>query len=99
MTVGIPEGLEPLAVWDPREPGYRDGPWRNRAAWAGEHIGDTKYIYRVEFYLLDTAFAVVSRFIPDDSGHKWASDGKPVTETVFVPLTGLPPAHLLRPCR
>lgn len=84
MTAIIPEGLEPLAVWDASSPGYMDGPWRERAAWTGERLGDTTYIYRVEFYVIDTAFAVVGRFIPNGDGRKQARAGGPLTETVFV---------------
>lgn len=97
MTPLIPQGLEPIAVWDANEPGWHAGPWRDRAAWVGEHVGDTVYIYRVGFYLLDTAFAVVSRFVPGERGSKRAEDGEPVTEDVIVPLAELPPERLLRP--
>lgn len=106
----MPEGLEPLAVWDTHE---RLGPWRcggdgdredrwalmiEASEWACSRVerpGDT---YRVEFYLLDMPFCVVYR-------HRRGEDGwlcwNPETrrpyeeEPVIVPLAELPPAYLL----
>lgn len=98
MSTLIPEGLEdlePLAIWDANTPDWIRGPWRERAEWVDEHLGETRYIYRAEFYLIDVPFAVVGRFVPDHGGLKWISGDKPVTETVTVPLTDLPPAHLM----
>jgi hypothetical protein len=94
VTAPIPEDLEPLAVWDAAK-GYCDH-YVERSEWAKRHLGDPRYIYHVEFYLLDTAFAVAGRFVPNVAGLKWQKDGEPVTETVIVPLAELPPAHLLR---
>lgn len=94
-TALVPEGLEPLGVWDANIPEYRRGPWRERAEWLGKHIGSPDFITRAAFYLLDAPFAVVDRFVVNSDGLKHAEDGEPVTETVFAPLAGLPPAHLL----
>lgn len=90
------EGLEPLAIWDASNPGWILGPWRERAEWVEEHLGSADFIYRTEFYLIDTPFAVVSRFVKNGDGRKWAKNGEAVTETGTVLLTGLPPEHLLK---
>ena len=98
----IPEGLEPLAVWD-AGPGWVDGLVDERIAWARQHILRVNDTYRVEFYLIDAPFAVVHRFKLDANGRKYAlgeysfiSDGEPAREEpVVVPLGGLPPARLL----
>lgn len=88
----IPEGLEPLAVWDVR--GDR-GPWMRRAVpgtpgatrmieaaqWVCRNITPAASVYRVDFYLLDGPFAVVYCF---------------EAEPVIMPLDGLPPEHLLK---
>lgn len=91
------QGLEPVAIRDAKDPEWARNPWYRRAEWARAHLGNPDFIYRAEFYLIDTAFAVVSRFIPDSDGRKWARDGTPVTETATVLLTELPPEYLLRP--
>lgn len=91
----VPDGLEPLAVWDATSPEWTRGPFRQRAEWVSRHVGNPVLIYRVAIYLIDAPFAVVDQFVPDGGGFKWAQDGEPVTETVFVPLSELPPAHLL----
>lgn len=96
MTPAIPEGLEPLAVWDARENGL--GHYIERAEWVERHLGDPRFIYRAEFYLIDAPFAVVHKFARNGDGRKWAANGEPVTKPpVTVPLTELPPTHLLRP--
>ena len=65
--------------------------------WAGEHIPRRNDTYRVEFYLLDAPFAVVYRYERDEDGYKHnGPDGEIATEPpVVVPLTELPPEHLL----
>jgi hypothetical protein len=95
VTAVIPEGLEPLAVWDAHDP----GPWRERTEWVdGQLGGRANLTYRIDFYLLDAPFAAVHRYRLDDSGHKFAKapDGEIATEPpVIVPLAELPPAHLM----
>ena len=92
----IPEGLEPIGVWDANTPDWPRGPFRDRSEWIRQHVGNPNMIYRVTFYLLDTPFAVVDRFAADGNGFKWAENGEAVTETVFAPLGELPPDRLLR---
>jgi hypothetical protein len=97
-AVVIPEGLEPLAVWDAREPSWVGEHWREKIAWAKEHIGRTEDTHRIDFCLLDAPFAVVHRYARNGDGYKHnGPGGKIATEPpVIVPLDGLPPAHLLR---
>jgi hypothetical protein len=108
-TVVIPEGLEPLAVWDVRE---RLGPWRrctavgeethrsiDAAQWLIRNTSPARDIYRVEFYLLDAPFAVVHRYKRNTAGFKYQdpeAGSIAVEPPVIVPLAELPPAHLLR---
>jgi hypothetical protein len=99
-TVVIPEGLEPLAVWDTRTV---DNPWwycwRSAVEWARENIPDAIVVYRVEFYLLDAPFAVLHRYAVNADGRKYQdpeTDSVALDEPVIVPLGELPPAHLLR---
>lgn len=107
MTAAIPDGLEPVAVWDARDPlnSQPDVPrWLESAEWAKAHIPRVNDTYRVEFYLLDTPFAVVHRFAVNAEGLKYAighlarlDNREPATEPpVIVPLAELPPEHLLR---
>ena len=101
----IPEGLEPLAVWDTRD---IDGLWRcggdicmlgEATRWANAHIREATRTYRVEFYLLDSPFAVLYRYKVDDDGRKFAlepgGDALTEEEPVVQMLGELPPAHLL----
>lgn len=104
----IPEGLEPLAVWDVRE---RLGPWRewtnggeetddsvDAVLWAMCNLAPSRNIYRIEFYLLDCPLAVVHRWKLGEDGRKFALEpgGEGVTEAPAVQmLAELPPAHLL----
>jgi hypothetical protein len=104
----IPEGLEPLAVWDCREPAWGLGrgwgiglacaeAFREAREWAEVNIDANHRTYRAEFYLLDAPFAVLYRYKRDEAGFLVVSEGEPVTEPpVIVPLAELPPAHLLR---
>lgn len=100
MTALIPEGLEPLAVWDAADPEWRDGILSERFFWlTGSstivHVYRTR---RIEFYLLDGPFAVLHRFALNADGYKYAAEpgGDPVMdEPVVVPLAELPPKHLM----
>jgi len=101
--VTIPDGLEPVGVWD-AGPGWVDDVVGEKIAWAREHIDRVNDTYRVEFYLVDAPFAVVHRFKVNAEGRKYAighqsfiSNGEPAREEpVTVTLDELPPAHLLR---
>lgn len=95
----IPDGLEPLAVWDVRSDAWFDRYFLERAKWATGHIERSCDTYRAEFYLLDAPFARLHcyRRNPDGFKHGDPATGEPVTEPpVIVPLAELPPAHLLR---
>lgn len=98
-TLAIPEGLEPLAAWDARD-GYTVEKMQQTAWWIKDHLGRqlAAHVYRVEFYLLDGPFAVVSCYKLNADGFRHnGPDGKIATEPpVIVPLAELPPAHLLR---
>ncbi len=107
----IPEGLEPLGVWDTHE---RLGPWRaggdedreerwvqmtQAADWAAPLIGRAEDTYRVEFSLFDMPFMRVFRHSRREDGRLHWNPGarRPYTEEpVIVPLAELPPAHLLK---
>lgn len=100
MTALIPEGLEPLATWDEADPEWRDGGLSARFMWLTQtpivHVYRTR---RIEFYLLDTPFAVIYRYQRDAGGYVTRDrhlDGLAEDEPVIVPLAGLPPAHLLK---
>jgi hypothetical protein len=101
VTAVVPEGLEPLAVWDARDEAFWDGHDAllracGAIAWAKDRIPARNDACRIEFYLLDAPFAVVTHFARDADGFKYAQDGQAVTEPpVVVPLDELPPAHLL----
>lgn len=101
MSTVIPEGLEPLAVWD-AGPGWIDAHVEEKITWAREHIERVTDTYRVEFHRLEIGdraapFAVVHRYARNENGYKHnGSDGEIATEPpVVVPLGELPPAHLL----
>jgi hypothetical protein len=97
----IPDGLEPLAVWDARDPlnCQPDVPrYLESTEWAKAHIERVNDTYRAEFYLVDGPFAVVHRYSADDTGRRLllAGDGELATEEPVVQmLDELPPAHLL----
>jgi hypothetical protein len=107
-AIAIPEGLEPLAVWDVRE---RLGPWRewtnggeetsdsvDAVLWAIANTGPARDIYRIEFHLIDAPFAVVYRYKRNGDGFKYQdpeTDSIATEPPVIVPLAELPPAHLL----
>lgn len=111
----VPDGLEPLGVWDVRgtwgTPGAI-GPWLRMtppgepfydsfyaASWVVGNIDRASDVFRIEFYLLDSPFAVVHRYRRNSDGFKYQdpATGEAVVEPpVVVPLGELPPAHLLR---
>jgi hypothetical protein len=103
VSVTLPEGMEPVGVWDARDEAFWDGTdalLRACAAmnWAKERIPDRDTTYLVEFYLLDAPFALVHRYKlrEDGRGVVVGPDGEAVTEPpAVVPLAELPPAHLL----
>ena len=103
-TLVIPEGLEPLAVWDCNGPG---GPWHSgdhdvmweASDWAVRNIPYANSTYRVEFYVFDVLFAVVYRYARNADGKviiDLGTCGPVKEEPAIVPLAGLPPAYLLR---
>lgn len=103
MTALIPEGLEPLAVWDVRAAEWGStwlGDTRGAVLWIWDHLGgNPSTIRRVEFYVLDGPFAVVYRYALQDEGFKYqdlATWEAAVEPPVIVPLAELPPAHLLK---
>lgn len=103
MTAAIPEGLEPVGVWD-AGPGWVDDLVNERIAWARQHIERVNDTWRVEFYA-DPPRAIVHRFKVNAEGRKYAighqsfiTNGEPAREEpVIVPLAALPPARLLGP--
>lgn len=101
-ALAVPEGLEPLAVWDAKDrpPGWTSAHTRDMCRWIAVHLGlNTSYIERIEIYVLDGPFAAIHQFDQTADGHKYhdpATDGPARLEPVFVPLAELPPAHLLR---
>lgn len=98
----VPDGLEPLGVWDARD-SWVDDLVNERIAWAREHIPRVNDTYRAEFYLLDSPIAILYRYAVNTEGRKYAlarsefiADVEPATEPPVVQiLGGLPPAHLL----
>lgn len=98
MTAVIPEGLEPIAVWD-AGPGWIDDVVNEKIAWARRHISRASRAYRVEFYALaDGPYALVHRFAENGDGHVYTdrATGEPAREAPAVEdLAELPPPHLL----
>lgn len=100
MTALIPEGQEPLAVWDAknRPDNWTDGETQQMAWWMQTRMNRfASDAYRVEFYMLDGPFAVVCAFKRNGAGYKHnGPDGEIATELPeLVPLTELPPEHLM----
>ena len=104
MTAVVPDGLEPLAVWDARD---CTGPWRvttggeefyrsfDAACWMVGHVERARDVVRIEFYLFDAPFAVAHRVTGRFELDR--ATGEPEQEPpVIVPLAELPPARLLR---
>jgi hypothetical protein len=93
--------IEPLAVWDSREPG--DCFWRHHleaSEWASTHLpGRAASIYRAEFYLMDAPFAVVHAYARNDQDRiifDPATNGPVHAPPATVILGELPPEHLWR---
>lgn len=90
----------PLAVWDvsgnPNR--FHGSPhWREASLWAKDHGLEPDHAYRIEFYLVDTAFAKVFRYALNSTGHRFLDptmDRAAAEEPVMVLLSELPPAHL-----
>lgn len=111
MTAVIPEGLAPVGVWDARDPegwwarsgtAARAALMIQAANWMSTRIRRGTDSYRVEFHRLEIGdraahFAVVYRYARNGDGYKHnGPDGEIAVEPpVIVPLTELPPAHLL----
>lgn len=103
MTTTIPEGLEPLAVWDAGAPGWVDANVAEKIAWATAHIERVNDTYRVEFHRLEIGgrsapLAVVHRYKRNADGYKYQdpeTDSIATEPPVIVPLAEPPPAHLL----
>jgi hypothetical protein len=99
--VSIPDGLEPIAVWDPAAYDWYASPetCEQRVAWARRHMprpGDTTY---AEFHLIDAPFMVLHHVKRNASGRIYLDPGTgqvALEPPVIVPLGELPPAHLLR---
>lgn len=89
----------PLAVWDSNNVGglfWRN--WREASEWAIAHIGEAESTCRVEFHMLDGAFAVVHRLARNGAGRvMWdqETEGPVWRDPVVQALDELPPAHLL----
>lgn len=101
-AVVIPEDLEPLAVWDGHARDWAQG-WSDEQLlqlddWLQGNLGlRGRYARRVEVYLLDTPFAVVTAYKRNADGFKYQESGRITLEPpVIVPLAELPPEHLLR---
>jgi hypothetical protein len=97
-----PEVPTPLGVWD-----VNDGEdsaywahWREISRWAVAHFPNrASDVYRAEFYLIDTPFAVLFRYAEDDHGRHYtdpATGEVARTEPVTMTLSELPPGHLLQ---
>lgn len=92
----------PLAVWDVSD--GKDSPywahWRETSAWAVAHFPrQAEDVYRAEFYLLDTPFAILYRFAEDEQGRRYtdpATGEAARAEPLRMILSELPPEHLLK---
>ena len=91
--------LDPLAVWDSREPGgcfWRHHP--EASQWASTHLPhQATSIYRAEFHLMDTPFAIVHAYARNDQGRAIfdpATNGLVHAPPATVILSELPPEHL-----
>jgi len=108
VSVQVPEGLEPLAIWEARDDAFwqRHGDsgfiFAEAISWAERHgvVKSEDRVYRIEFYLVDAPFAIVYRYALNEDGMVPvdAETGGPATEPpALLPLGELPPAHLLSP--
>lgn len=90
--------VAPLATWDAEaKPGFHDWPhWREASEWVTDHGLEPVYIYRIEFYLVDTPFAKVFRYATENSNilYDAAANGPARLDPVIVVLPELPPPHL-----
>ena len=101
MNASAPTTTQPLAIWDAND---RTGIfWQHQLAtseWAVEHLPNKAVdIHRVEFYLVDTPFAVIHEYANDLAGRRYLDPrtGKAAEcEPRTIALDELPPTHLLR---
>ena len=105
----IPDGLEPVAVWDGPERAhltFTDGELDQVAWWLQKHLTEhARDAYRIDFHRIDIGdrtahIAIVHRYARNADGYKHndPATGKiAIEEPVIVPLDELPPEHLLRP--
>ena len=91
--------IAPLAVWDVHEDRWLDNLFHERSQWAQGHFPDrAQLVYRAEFYLMDTAFAVLYSYAEDSEGRLYRDPvtGAPArAEPRTLILSELPPRHLL----
>src|SRR6202012_4650582 len=101
--LAIPEGLEPLAVWESAGPdSWADGAPRLPRAGSLNAVArpriSTHRLTRIEFYRADTAFAVLYRVREIPGAVSWyvpPNAEEPAAEPpVIVPLAELPPVYL-----
>jgi hypothetical protein len=98
--IPLPDGIEPLAVWDANDP---DGLYCRHlvdaAIWSNEHLPDGGWnVHTVEFYVMDIPFALCYGFRRDDDGKLYVDPetGRlEQTGPVTLLLDELPPRHLL----
>jgi len=99
--MSIPDGLEPVAAWGPHTPHWVDANVNEKIAWVKQHIPRHQDALNGTFYLIDGKPVMLVRyFARNNDGRKYhdPASGRPALEPgpVIVPLSGLPPAHLLR---
>lgn len=100
VTALVPDGLEPLGIWDTRVGSAWKCCMPEAGEWAEQHIRDAGSTYRAEFYLFDVPFAVLYRYARDEDG-RIACDPETCAlvkaDPVVQVLDELPPARLLAP--
>ncbi len=89
---GLPE---PLGVWETRDfscfYGFSDPRLLGAGLWSMRHLDRPHDVCRAEFYLVDSPFAVVLRYVRDDEGRLTDKIEDPAIQA----LDELPPAYLL----
>ena len=97
MTTPVITG-DPIGVWDASDADWPRLHAAGASEWARKHLEHVDRTYRIEFYLLDTPYAVIRRFAEDENGNlrlDLDAEAPMRDEPVVQVLTELPPEHLL----
>ena len=95
----IPDGHKPIATWGPHTPHWVDSRINEKIAWVKANIPRHKDALRAEFYQTPNGpIALVRYYALNANGRKHNDATGQIAlepQPVIVPLSELPPAHLL----